>query len=409
LIDGVLKMNKVKMAVLVIAIVLVTNTATFFVVNNIAVSQGSKVTVTREDYNLLKEFNKLFVVRDILKSEYVDKIDESKIVEGAVRGLAEGVGDPYTEYISSEEYAEMNAEMEGEYAGVGLVVTLTADGKLIVVSPIEGTPGEKAGIKSGDEIIGIDDKSISGKKLSETVSLMKGKPGTNVKLTIIKAGTSAPVEVTITRANIVMNPVKSEMLENKIGYMRISTFNLENVYSSFVRELNKLKAGGMKALVIDLRDNGGGLLDQCAKVADDLMGKGTIVYTIDNKGEKQILPSDDNKLGLPIAVLVNGGTASASEIVSGALKDTNTGFLVGTRTFGKGLVQTIIPLTWDKSAVKVTIARYYTPSGVCIQGKGIEPNIVIDLPEDLKQKTDLTHQEDVQLKAATDALMKQIK
>ncbi|HBM75670.1 MAG TPA: S41 family peptidase, partial [Clostridiaceae bacterium] len=182
-----------------------------------------------------------------------------------------------------------------------------------------------------------------------------------------------------------------------------------NTAESFKKALGDLKAKGMKGLVLDLRDNGGGLLDQCTEVADELIGEGTIVYTIDNKGEKEVIKSDKNKLNMPLTILVNGNTASASEIVSGAVKDTKSGTLVGTRTFGKGLVQTILKLGEDKkSAVKVTIARYYTPSGVCIQGKGIEPNIVVDLPDEAKQKPELTRQEDVQLNKAVEIVRDQI-
>lgn len=400
--------SRKKAAVWIISAVLVTNMITFFGSNFISIVLGDKVIVSARENELLEKFNKVFVVKDIIESQYVDPLDEQKLIEGAVAGLASGVGDPYTEYITAEEYAQMNESMEGEYAGIGLIVTMLED-KVTVVSPIEDTPGDRAGIKSGDVIIGVDDKPVSGKKLNDVVSMMKGKPGTRVKLTIIKDGTSSPVDVDITREKIVINPVKSEMLKNDIGYIRLTTFNQENVASSFKEALADLKSKGMKGLILDLRDNGGGLLSECKEVADELLGEGTIVYTIDNKGKKEVLTSDKNKVDVPLVILVNGGTASASEIVSGAVKDTNSGTLVGTRTFGKGLVQTIVPLTWDKSAIKVTIARYYTPSGVCIQGEGIEPDVVIELPEELQRKTDMTREEDIQLNKAIETIKEQMK
>lgn len=399
--------SRKKTVALVIAIVLLTNIITFIAANGFQLAFGDKAIISKKDYQNLKAFSKLFEEKDKIMANYVDKLDEDKLVEGAVRGLAEGVGDPYTVYWDPQEYETNMVHTEGEYAGVGLVVE-PKDGNVYIVSPIEDTPAEKAGLKSGDIIIKVDDKEVSGDKLDEAVALMKGKAGTSVKLTVLKANTLTPLDVNIVRANIVLKSVKGEMLDDSIGYIRITAFQA-NTADSFKEALNDLKKKGMKGLVLDLRDNGGGLLDQCAQVADELIGEGIIVYTINNKGEKEIIQSDKNKLNMPLSILVNGGTASASEIVSGAVKDTNSGILVGTRTFGKGLVQSIYKLGKDKkSAVKITIARYYTPSGVCIQGKGIEPNIIVDLPDALKQKSELTRQEDVQLAKAVDAVKQQI-
>jgi len=401
--------SKKKALAWVIAAVLITNIITFVGANYVSVAIGDKVLISSRENELLKEFSKVFIVKDILKREYVDndKIDEKKLVEGAVAGLVQGIGDPYTQYMTAEEFAATNEQMEGEYAGVGLVVTMEND-KVIVVSPIEDTPGDRAGIMSGDIIIGVDDQMITNKKLDEVVAMMKGKPGTQVKLTILKAGTTTPVDITITREKIVLNPVKSQMLSDNIGYIKITTFHQQNVASSFHDALEGLKRKGYKGLILDLRDNGGGLLTECVKVADEILGEGPIVYTIDNKGRKEVETSDKNQIDVPLVVLVNGGTASASEIVSGAVKDTKAGTLVGTKTFGKGLVQSVVPLTFDNSAVKVTIARYYTPSGVSIQGTGIEPDIVVDLPDELKRKAELTRSEDIQLNKAIEVLKQQI-
>lgn len=399
--------SKKKAAAIIIAAVLLTNVLTFVAVNSVTLTVGEKVVVPKSVYNEMLQFSKMFTVKSIIEKYYVDKVDESKLTEGAARGLASGLGDPYTVYWDPKEYEANTIQTEGEYAGVGLTVE-AKDNRVYVAAPIEDTPAEKAGIKSGDIIYMVDDKDISGKTLDQVVAMMRGKAGTPVKLTIVRENAPAPLEFNIVRANIVLKSVKSEMMDGKIGYIRITAFQATTA-DSFTNALNDLKSRGMKGLIIDLRDNGGGLLDQCVKIADELIGEGTIVYTIDNKNQKEVISSDKKKLDMPLAILVNGGTASASEIVSGAVKDTNSGILIGTRTFGKGLVQTVVPIKSDNSAVKVTIARYYTPSGVCIQGKGIEPNIVIDLPEDLKQKTELTRQEDVQLTKALDEIGKQIK
>ena len=401
-----MKKNK-KTILWVVVLLLVTNILTFIGTNYISLATGDKVVINKEDYNLLKDYSKLFTVRDLVKREYVDPIDEDKLVEGAVRGLVAGVGDPYTEYMSPEEYSASTAQLEGEYAGIGLTVTLI-DGKLTAVAAMEDTPSAKAGIKADDVIVAIDGKDTSNKTLNELVALIKGKEGTEVVLTIVKKGTTNPVEVPMKREKIVLNPVKSEMLKDQIGYIRLTTFNQLNAASNFQKALDDLEKKNMKGLIIDLRDNGGGLLQECVKITDSLVGEGTIVYTIDNKGRKEVIPSDKNKVDVPIVILVNGGTASASEILSGAIKDLKAGTLVGTRTFGKGLVQNIIPLKADNSAVKVTIERYYTPSGVCIQGKGIEPDVVVEMPDELRDKNTLTRSEDVQFKKAVEVIKGQI-
>lgn len=403
-------MSKKKAAIIIVAVVILTSVLTFVGTNSMSLVLGDKVVVPKATYNEMAKYSKLVTVEDIIKKYYVDKVDkddESKLVEGAAKGLAAGLGDPYTVYWDPKEYEANTIQTEGEYAGVGLTVE-PKDDKIYIVAPIEDTPAEKAGIKPGDVIARVNDKDMTGKDIDKAVSMMRGKAGTQVKLTIYREGAPSLLDFNVTRANIVLKSVKSEMMEDNIGYIRITAFQATTA-DSFKKALDGLKSKGMKALVLDLRDNGGGLLDQCVQVADELIGKGTIVYTIDNQNHKDVISSDSKKLDMPLAILVNGNTASASEIVSGAVKDTNSGTLVGTRTFGKGLVQTVVPIKSDNSAVKVTIARYYTPSGVCIQGKGIEPNVVVDLPDQLKQKPELTRQEDIQLSKAIEVVKSKIK
>ncbi|HBM79931.1 MAG TPA: S41 family peptidase [Clostridiaceae bacterium] len=405
-------MIKKKNAVIFLVVALiVTNSITFFLTNKIDLSMGNKYIITKHTYDEITQFSKMFAVKDMLEKNYVSKINESKLAEGAVRGLASGVGDPYTVYWDPKDFQANTITTEGEYAGVGLVVE-AKDDNILIVSTIEGSPAEKAGIKSGDLIIGIDNKAVSGDSLDDAVSLMRGKAGTPVKITILKQGQSQPSDINIVRANIVMKSVSDKTVGNDIGYIKITAFQ-KNTAQEFIDSLKDLQNKNIKGLVIDLRNNGGGLLDQCTEIADALIGKSTIVYTIDNKGKKDVITSDKNKINVPYAILVNGYTASASEVVSGAVKDTHSGVLVGTKTFGKGIVQTILPFKMpgekQESALKVTTAKYYTPSGVCIQGIGIQPNYTVDLPDNLKQKPELTLQEDVQLQKAMSVVESELK
>lgn len=360
---------------------------------------GGKRLVSKDEYNFVKQFGKMIPVKSIVEKNYIEKIDENKMVEGAIKGMVDSVGDPYTVFMNKKEFEDLMTQTSGSYAGVGIYVG-DKDGRIVVIAPIEDSPAEKAGIKSGDIIFKVNDQEVSTKEMDKAVSMMKGKAGTDVKLTILREG-SEPKDYTVTRAQIVLKTVKGEMLKDNIGYIRITTFD-EHTAEEFSKTLSDLRTKGMKGLVLDLRDNPGGLLDQCVKVADDLLGEGTVVYTIDNNGDKEVQKSDARKLDVPLAVLVNGGTASASEIVSGAVRDFKSGTLIGTKTFGKGIVQQIIKLG-DGTGVKVTMARYYTPSGECIQGKGIVPNIVLELPKKDKDK-ELKPEEDIQLQKAIEVI-----
>lgn len=360
---------------------------------------GGKRLVSKDEYNFVKQFGKMIPVKSIVEKNYIEKIDENKMVEGAIKGMVDSVGDPYTVFMNKKEFEDLMTQTSGSYAGVGIYVG-DKDGRIVVIAPIEDSPAEKAGIKSGDIIFKVNDQEVSTKEMDKAVSMMKGKAGTDVKLTILREG-SEPKDYKVTRAQIVLKTVKGEMLKDNIGYIRITTFD-EHTAEEFSKTLSDLRTKGMKGLVLDLRDNPGGLLDQCVKVADDLLGEGTVVYTIDNNGDKEVQKSDARKLDIPLAVLVNGGTASASEIVSGAVRDFKAGTLIGTKTFGKGIVQQIIKLG-DGTGVKVTMARYYTPSGECIQGKGIVPNIVLELPKKDKDK-ELKPEEDIQLQKAIEVI-----
>ncbi|AHM55717.1 carboxy-terminal-processing protease CtpA [Peptoclostridium acidaminophilum DSM 3953] len=335
---------------------------------------GKIAIVPMSEYKQYKEFEKMYSLKNSIEQEFYKDPSESVLVEGAIKGMFEGLNDPYSTYMTKKEFDALLEYTKGSFGGIGVYVSAEDDGFITIVSPIEDTPGDRAGLKAGDKIIKVDGETVSSKDIDKAVSKMKGEPGTKVTITIARDGQQEPFDVHITREEIRIQTVKSEVKEDGIGYIRITTFD-EKTAADFKTNLEGLKAKGIKALVIDLRDNPGGLLDQCREISDELLGKGTIVYTRDRSGSEEYLKSDEErKLGLPIAVLVNGGSASASEILSGAIKDNKAGILVGTKTYGKGLVQQVFPLE-DGSGYKLTVSQYFTPSGAYINKKGIQPDI----------------------------------
>lgn len=360
---------------------------------------GKKNMVTDEEYSFLKKYSNMIKINNIVKDNFVDKIDESKMVEGAIKGMVTYPTDRYTVYMNNKEFSDLIAQTEGSYAGVGIYLD-EQDERIVVVAPIEDSPAARAGIKSGDIIIKVNDKEVFYKDIDKAIAMMKGKEGIKVKLNVYRKDTGY-LDFNLKTEKIVIKSVKYEILQNNIGYIRIASFD-ENTAEEFNNALTTLQNKKMSGLIIDLRDNGGGLLESCTRIADKLLGEGRIVYTIDNKGEQINWKSDAKKVDVPLAILVNGGTASASEILSGAVRDFKAGTLIGTKTFGKGLVQTILPLE-DGSGLKVTTAKYYTPSGECIQGTGITPDIVIEIPESVIV-SDLKHEDDIQLKKAIEVI-----
>ncbi|WHH56872.1 S41 family peptidase [Petroclostridium sp. X23] len=346
------------------------------------------------------QYNKLNQVKEIVKKYYVEPVEDDKLMEGAAAGVAAAVDDPYTVYMDKKEYEDLMTQTHGSYAGIGVVVSVDPKDNLItVVAPFEDTPGEKAGILPGDKIVKVNGKDVWGDKLDEAVSMMKGPKNTEVTITIVRGNLSDFKEITIKRDIIVLQTVKHKIIGNDIGYIRITMFD-EKTSKDFDAALDELYQKNIKGLIIDVRDNPGGLLDQVVKIADRLVPEGLVVYTEDRNKERSEEVSDAEQANVPMAVLVNGGSASASEILAGAIKDHRKGTLVGTKTFGKGLVQTVFPLG-DGSAVKVTISKYYTPNGISIQGVGIQPDVEVVLPDELqKSVAQIKEEEDVQLQKA---------
>lgn len=340
---------------------------------------GDSSKVTAQDrnahYKSLKTFSE---VLDIVEKSYVEPVENEKLIQGAINGMIKSL-DPHSSFMTADMYKELEVETRGSFGGIGIEITLTKD-VLTVVSPIEDTPAFHAGIKAGDQIIKIDGKSTKDITITEAVKKLRGPRDTKVTITIMREGLSKPKDFTLTRSIIKIKSVKSKLYDGQIGYLRISSFQ-ERTAEDLRKALQELdsKAKPLKGLVIDMRNNPGGLLNQSVEVSDLFLKSGTIVTTRGrSKGmeSKAVAKDDGNEPTCPIVVLVNEGTASAAEIVSGALQDNRRALILGTQTFGKGSVQTIIPLE-DGAALKLTTARYYTPKGRSIQAEGITPDIVV--------------------------------
>ncbi|KDR94842.1 C-terminal processing peptidase-3. Serine peptidase. MEROPS family S41A [Peptoclostridium litorale DSM 5388] len=344
---------------------------------NAGIMMGKVAIVPVDKYGQYKKFEKLLALKQEIEGNFYQESDEDKLIEGAINGMFEGLEDPYSDYMTESEFNELIEYTKGSFGGIGVYVAPGEDGLITVVSPIEDTPGDRAGIKAGDKIVGVNGESFTAKELDKAVGKMRGEPGTAVTLTIFREGMAEPFDIDIVREEIRVKTVKSEVKDGDIGYIRITTFD-EKTAGEFKANLEDLKDKGIKGLVIDLRGNPGGLLDQCHEIADEILGKGTVVYTRDRSGEEEYLRSDEErKLSMPMAVLVNGGSASASEILSGAIRDNKAGVLIGETTFGKGLVQRVYPLK-DGTGYKLTTAQYFTPSGEYINKKGIKPDIEVE-------------------------------
>jgi len=389
-----------------LVLVIVTAFGTFVAANTVAISIGNKVVITRDDYEAVKDMEKLLSLKEYIKGYYVEGAEDNKLIEGAIKGMFQSLGDPYSVYMTKDEFKNFNESTKGSYGGIGVIVTRSEDGYVTVVAPIEDTPGERAGLKTNDKIVKVDDKDIIGIDLEAAVTLMKGKKGTQVTLTVMRDGVKEPREYKITREEIVLKTVKSNMLEDNIGYIRISMFD-EDTGSEFKEALTKLEDEKMKGLVLDLRQNPGGFIDQCVQVADELLDEGLIVYTEDKQKKREDYKSKNGKVDVPYVVLIDEGSASASEIVSGAIKDRKAGLLIGTKSFGKGLVQSIEQLK-DGSGMKLTTQKYYTPNGISINKIGIQPDIEV---KPLEVRTDQKPEDvqDVQLDRAVSELLDQIK
>ena len=318
-----------------------------------------------------------------IKNDYVEDVNDRDLLENAIRGMLTGL-DPHSAYLDREQFKELQVGTSGEFGGLGIEVGME-DGFVKVIAPIDDTPAQRAGVQAGDLIIRLDDTPVKGMALNDAVKIMRGKPGTSIVLTIVRTGVEAPLKITVTRDIITVKSVRSRMLDAGFGYVRISQFQAKTADALLqaVEDLKKENQGALKGLVLDLRNNPGGVLNGAVSVSDAFLRKGLIVYTEGRVSDSRLrfnATPNDVLDDAPLVVLVNQGSASASEIVAGALQDQRRAIIMGSQTFGKGSVQTILPLS-SGTAVKLTTARYYTPAGRSIQAEGIVPDILL---EDLK-------------------------
>lgn len=339
---------------------------------------GGYVSITSTEYEQYKKsdakYAKLAELEAYIKKNYYIPPDEETLALGMYKGIFWGLKDPYSAYLSKEEYEEVKISTTGEFQGVGVTMAPDSAGYINVVSPIDDSPAAKAGIQSGDKIIAIDGDTVSGSSIDKAVAMMRGKAGTKVAVTILRDGKN--LDFDLVRSKIVMHSVRSNVLDGNIGYIRISSFE-EKTATEFKEHLRDLELKKVSGLIIDLRDNGGGLVEISVQVADMLLDEGIVTYTENQKGEKQYHKSTNGATKLPYVLLVNGGTASASEIVAGAIKDHQGGKLVGTQTYGKGIIQVVDPLP-NGDAIKLTVMQYFSPNGNVIHNIGIAPDIVVE-------------------------------
>jgi len=350
----------------------------------LSISIGSGVFAERETKSAaglpVEELRTFSDVFGRIKNDYVEDVEDSEMLNNAIRGMLSGL-DPHSSYLDQEQFKELQVGTSGEFGGLGIEVGME-DGFVKVIAPIDDTPAQRAGVESGDLIIRLDDTPVKGLTLNDAVKIMRGKPGTVLRLTVVREGVDQPLKIDIKRAIIKVKSVKSRMLEDGFGYVRISQFQsktAENMVDA-IEGLKKESDGALKGMVLDLRNNPGGVLNGAVAVSDAFLKKGLIVYTEGRVSDSKLrfnATPDDVLNTAPLVILVNQGSASASEIVSGALQDHHRAIVVGTPTFGKGSVQTILPLS-NGTAVKLTTARYYTPSGRSIQAEGIKPDIELD-------------------------------
>ncbi|NLL00205.1 MAG: S41 family peptidase [Clostridiales bacterium] len=352
---------------------------------------------------------KLEVLEMLIDTYYLEEVDQEAFATGIYRGFVSSLNDPYSTYYTKQEYANLIESSSGVYHGIGAVVSQNVNtGILTIVKPYKDSPAYKAGLLPDDIIYKVEGEEVTGKDISEVVSKIKGKEGTKVNITIYRDGVEEPMDFTITRQKINIPTIEFEMLDGKIGYIQIAEFD-DITISQFNNAIDQLEKKGMKGLVVDVRNNPGGLLNSVVDILDRLLPRGLIVYTEDkykNREEEKAVRSD--QFNKPLVVLINGNSASASEIFAGALQDYEKATVVGTTSFGKGIVQRVIPLS-DGTAIKLTISKYFTPKGRNIHGTGIVPDVEVELDDELKQLVTIPHDKDNQLQKAIEILKEQMK
>ena len=391
-----------KTIMLIIITVLITALVTTIVIYNFVIKSG-KIAIKSEDNSSLSGLEAtLASFRSVLEEKYMGEIDDEALIEGAIKGYVSALGDPYTTYYTKEEMDELMEETTGNYVGIGIYMTLDLENNAIyVVKPMEGSPAEEAGIQAGDLITKVDGKEYSGEELDQASNAIKGEEGTTVKLEILRDGETQELEVE--RRKIVVSHIVEKKFDN-VGYLLIEDFD-GGCAKEFEEKYKELESQGIDRLIIDLRNNGGGVVDEAVSIADMLLDKDdTILITKDKKGNEEITKSEHNPtITMPVVVLTNVYSASASEILVGALQDNERATIVGTKTYGKGVIQEVDRLN-DGSGLKITIEEYYTPNKNEINKVGIEPDEEIDLSDEVKEQGTYTDEEDNQLQKAIEII-----
>lgn len=353
--------------------------------------------------------NKIQMLEKYIDANYLNEVDEAAYEDGIYKGLLSSLNDPYSTYYTPEEYATLMESTNGVYFGIGAYVSQDMKtGIITIAKPFKNGPAYNAGILPGDILYKVEGKEVTGTDLTEVVNRMKGEEGSEVTLTIQRESVAEPFEVKVKRGQVEVPTIEYEMLEDKIGYIVVSEFDKVTA-GQFREAIKDLESKGMKGLVIDLRDNPGGLLTTVVDMLDRLVKDGMLVYTKDKDGEgEEFKATDNDSFDKPLAVIINGNSASASEVFAGAIQDYELGTLVGTTSYGKGIVQNIYGLS-DGSAIKLTVSKYYTPKGRNIHGTGIEPDVEVELNEELKQEVVVDKADDNQLQKAIDVVKEKIK
>lgn len=392
------KSKKTKLIV-VIVVLIITNIITFTVATTGNYLIGNKLIVTVDSSETAAGIKKLLALKEQIGLEYYKDVDNTTLIDGAIKGMFDSLGDPYSSYFTSEEFKKYIESATGVYEGIGVVVTEDDQGVTYVIAPQKGTPADQAGIKTGDKIIKVDGEDVSTIGSDAVVAKVKGPADTTVNITLLRG--EEVIDMQLVRKTIEAKTVESRVIGDK-GYIQISEFT-DKTADDFEAQLSELLAQNITGLVIDLRSNPGGGVKEAVEIADRILGETMVVYTVDKNGNKTEYTSDgEEQLSLPMVALVDGGSASSAEILAGALQDTGAAQLVGTKTFGKGIVQEIISLT-DGGGFKVTNSEYFTPNGNNIHEKGLEPNIVIEATDFMKNNF-FTDEEDVQLQKALQVL-----
>lgn len=410
-----MKLKKVLITILVLALFFTSNLISYNIGNSKSKGIDSTIIAKKEDSEkpdkklddeyVLERINE---VKSMIDKNYYKKADDYDVLMGMLKGAVSSLNDPYSYYMTEDEYKKFNEETDGEFAGLGIYVSGSIDDNLItIVSPMKGTPADRAGLKTDDKIIKINGEDFTADKMDDAVKIMRGKPGEKVKITILrrdKNGKAQFLDFDIVREIIKVQTVSSKLLKDNIGYISISGFDTPT-YNDFNKQYKDLKKQGMTKLILDLRNNPGGLLTTSTQVVNTFLDGGLIMYTLDKQNNKETINATKGADDIKIVVLVNKGSASASEIVAGALKDRKRATIVGTQTFGKGIVQTVYNMP-DGEGLKLTTSAYYTPSGVNIHGKGIAPDVKVELNEEVKTISIDNLDKDNQIQKAIEILNK---